>query len=136
MPPTHKRIAIIGGGITGLSAALRVHELAAEQHCDVRITLLEASSRLGGVLHTERIGDYLVEHAADMWITNKPEGIRLCEKLGLTERLIPTNAQYRKSLVLRNGQAHPVPEGFQLMVPEQAWPMLRSPLLSWCGKLR
>ena len=130
------RIAIIGGGISGLSAALRVHELAAEQRRDVRITLLEASPRLGGVLRTERIGEYLVEHAADMWITNKPEGMRLCEKLGLAERLIPTNAQFRKSLVLRNGKAHPVPEGFQLMVPEQAWPMLRSPLLSWRGKLR
>ncbi len=136
MPPTPTRIAIIGGGISGLSAALRVHELAAEQQRDVQITLLEASGRLGGVLHTERLGDYLVEHAADMWITNKPEGVRLCDKLGLAERLIPTNAQFRKSLVLRNGRAHPVPEGFQLMVPEQAWPMLRSPLLSWRGKLR
>ncbi|GDY09233.1 protoporphyrinogen oxidase [Planctomycetia bacterium] len=130
------RIAIIGGGISGLSAALRVHELATEQGRDVRITLLEASDRLGGVLRTERIGEYLVEHAADMWITNKPEATRLCEKLGLAERLIPTNAQFRKSLVLRDGKVHPVPEGFQLMVPEQAWPMLRSPLLSWRGKLR
>ena len=136
MPPTPTRIAIIGGGISGLSATLRVHELAAEQQRDVQITLLEASDRLGGVLHTEHIGDYLVERAADMWITNKPEGVRLCEKLGLAERLIPTNAHFRKSLVLRNGRAHPVPEGFQLMVPEQAWPMLRSPLLSWRGKLR
>ncbi len=130
------RIAIIGGGITGLSAALRVQELAVEQNRDVQITILEESDRLGGVLRTERIGEYLVEHAADMWITNKPEGLRLCEKLGLTERLIPTNAQFRKSLVLRDGKAHPVPEGFHLMVPEQAWPMLRSPLLSWRGKLR
>ncbi len=136
MPPTPTRIAIIGGGIAGLSAALRVHELATEQQRAVQITLLEASDRLGGVLHTERVGDYLVERAADMWITNKPEGVRLCEKLGLVERLIPTNAQFRKSLVLRNGRAHPVPEGFQLMVPEQAWPMLRSSLLSWRGKLR
>lgn len=130
------RIAIIGGGISGLTAALRVHELAVEQHRDVRVTLLEASNRLGGILQTERIGEYLVEHAADMWITNKPEGVRLCEKLGLAERLIPTDAKFRKSLVLRGGRAYPVPEGFQLMVPEQAWPMLRSPLLSWRGKLR
>ena len=130
------RIAIIGGGISGLSAALRVHELAVEQNRDVQITLLEASDRLGGVLQTERIGEYLVEHAADMWITNKPEGMRLCEKLGLADRLIPTDAKFRKSLVLRDGKAYPIPEGFQLMVPEQAWPMLRSPLLSWRGKLR
>lgn len=131
-----RRIAIIGGGITGLSAALRLSDLARERQLAIEVTLLENSDRLGGVLRTERIGEYLVEHAADMWITNKPEGVRLCERLGLAERLIPTDAKFRRSFVLRNGTPYAVPEGFQLMVPEQAWPMLRSPLLSWSGKLR
>ena len=131
-----RRIAIIGGGITGLSAALRLSDLARERAVPIDVTLLENSARLGGVLRTEQIGEYLVEHAADMWITNKPEGVRLCERLGLAERLIPTDAKYRRSFVLRNGTPHSVPEGFQLMVPEQAWPMLRSPLLSLRGKLR
>ena len=130
------KIAIIGGGISGLAAALRAYELAQQSGRDVSITIFESSPRLGGVLRTERIGEYLVEHAADMWITNKPEATRLCEKLGLADRLIPTVEKFRRSLVLRDGRAYPVPEGFQLMVPEQAWPMLRSPLLSWCGKLR
>ena len=131
-----RRIAIIGGGITGLSAALRLSDIARERGLAIEVTLLENSDRLGGVLRTERIGEYLVEHAADMWITNKPEGVRLCERLGLAERLIPTDTEFRRSFVLRNGIPHVVPEGFQLMVPEQAWPLLRSPLLSWRGKLR
>lgn len=135
-PAARFKIAIIGGGMSGLSAALRTHELAQQSGREVSITVFEASPRLGGVLRTERLGEYLVEHAADMWITNKPEATRLCEKLGLADRLIPTDAKFRRSLVLRDGRAHPVPEGFQLMVPEQAWPMLRSPLLSWRGKLR
>ena len=135
-PAARFKIAIIGGGISGLAAALRAYELAQQSGRDVSITIFEAAPRLGGVLRTERIGEYLVEHAADMWITNKPEATRLCEKLGLADRLIPTVEQFRRSLVLRDGRAHPVPEGFQLMVPEQAWPMLRSPLLSWRGKLR
>ncbi len=130
------RIAIIGGGISGLSAALRVTELASEQRRDIELVLIERSDRLGGVLRTERVGDYLVEHAADMWITNKPEAVRLCEKLGIADRLIPTDSKFRKSLVLRNGKPYPVPEGFQLMVPQQAWPMWRSPVLSLRGKLR
>ncbi len=133
-PP--RRIAIIGGGITGLSAALRLSDLARERGNSIEVTLLESSDRLGGMLRTERIGEYLVEHAADMWITNKPEGVRLCERLGLAERLIPTDAKFRKSLVLRGGKPYPVPEGFQLMVPEQAWPIMKSPLLSLRGKLR
>lgn len=133
-PP--RRVAIVGGGITGLTAALKLSDLARERGEPVEIVLLENSERVGGILHTVRIGDYLVEQAADMWITNKPEGLRLCERLGLLDRLLPTDAKFRKSLVLRDGKPYPVPEGFQLMVPEQAWPMLRSPLLSWRGKLR
>lgn len=135
-PNSTRRIAIIGGGITGLSAALRLSDIARERQLAIDVTLLDNSDRLGGVLKTERIGEYLVEHAADMWITNKPEGVRLCERLGLAERLVPTDAKFRRSFVLRNGTPYAVPEGFQLMVPEQAWPMLRSPLLSWRGKLR
>ena len=135
-PNSPRRIAIIGGGITGLSAALRLSDIARERQLAIDVTLLDNSDRLGGVLKTERIGEYLVEHAADMWITNKPEGVRLCERLGLAKRLIPTDAKFRRSFVLRNGTPYAVPEGFQLMVPEQAWPMLRSPLLSWRGKLR
>lgn len=135
-PNVPRRIAIVGGGITGLSAALRLSDIAHERGLAIDVTLLENSDRLGGVLQTERIGEYLVEHAADMWITNKPEGVRLCERLGLAERLIPTDTEFRRSFVLRNGIPHAVPEGFQLMVPEQAWPLLRSPLLSWRGKLR
>ena len=61
-----RKIAIIGGGISGLAAALRAHELAQQSGREVSITIFEASPRLGGVLRTERIGEYLVEHAADM----------------------------------------------------------------------
>ena len=135
-PNQPRRIAIIGGGITGLSAALRLSDLARERGTAIEVTLLENADRLGGVLRTERIGEYLVEHAADMWITNKPAGVRLCERLGLADRFIPTDAKFRRSFVLRNGKPYAVPEGFQLMVPEQAWPILRSPLLSLRGKLR
>ncbi len=130
------RIAIVGGGISGLSAAFRLSELAREVGRAVEVTLFEAASRLGGLLHTERIGEYLVENSADMWITNKPEAVRLCERLGLAERLIPTDATFRKSLVWSRGRPIPVPEGFHLMVPELAWPLLRSPILSLRGKLR
>ncbi len=130
------RVAIVGGGISGLSAAFRLSELAREAGRAVEVTLFEAAPRLGGLLRTERIGEYLVEHSADMWITNKPEAVRLCERLGLAERLIPTDSTFRKSLVWSRGRPIPVPEGFQLMVPEQFWPLLCSSILSLCGKLR
>ena len=64
-PNSPRRIAIIGGGITGLSAALRLSDIARERQLAIDVTLLDNSDRLGGVLKTERIGEYLVEHAAD-----------------------------------------------------------------------
>jgi oxygen-dependent protoporphyrinogen oxidase len=131
-----KRIAVIGGGITGLAAAHRVLELADEKSQPVELTLLEASGTAGGVAGTRRIGDYLVETGADSFITNKPAAIRLCERLGLNDELISTETTFRGSLVLRKGKPVPVPDGFMLLSPAKVWPILKSPIFSPIGKLR
>ena len=131
-----KRIAIIGGGITGLSAAHRVLELAESGAQPVELTLFEATDKAGGVARTRRIGDYLVETGADSFITNKPACIRLCERIGLADELISTETTYRGSLVLRNGKPVPVPDGFMLLSPAKVWPILKSPIFSPLGKLR
>ena len=130
------RVAIVGGGLTGLTTAYRFQELARERGLLLKIVLFEANQRTGGVFGTQRIGDYLVELGADSFITNKPWALDLCLRLGLKDDLIPTNAEYRRSLVLRQGKPVPVPEGFQLLSPVEIWPILKSPLFSWPGKLR
>jgi oxygen-dependent protoporphyrinogen oxidase len=126
------RIAVLGGGITGLAAAHRLLELlpAADVH------LFEASDRLGGILQTVQRGDYLVERSADMFTTREPWALDLCRRVGLAEELIETDERYRRALVVRNGRLYPVPEGFQLMSPSKLWPIARSPLLSAGAKLR
>ena len=123
---------MIGGGIGGLAAALRVRELepAAE------LTLLEAGARLGGVLHTERRGDFLLEHGADSFITNTPYAVELCRRIELDGQLIETNPASRRAFVVRRGRLRPVPEGFALMAPARIWPVLATPVLSPLGKLR
>lgn len=128
------RIAVVGGGITGLAAAHHLVELKQSQ--PVQITLFEASPRLGGIVGTQQIRGYTVELGPDSFITNKPWGIDLCRRLGLEDQLIPTDAQYRRSFVLRRGQPVVVPDGFQLLTPAQVWPVLKSPIFSWWGKLR
>lgn len=128
------RVAIIGGGITGLAAAWRLLELRGSR--PVEIHLFEASSRLGGIVGTQAIQGYHVELGPDSFITNKPWAVNLCRRLGLEDRLIPTNAAYRRSLVLRKGRPVVVPDGFQLMTPAQVWPILTSPIFSWWGKIR
>ncbi len=134
--PAGPHVVVIGGGITGLAAAHRLLELAARDSQPVRVTLLEASGRVGGVFGTRDIAGYRVETGADSFITNKPWALDLCLRLGLESRLIPTIARYRRSLVLHNGRPEPVPEGFQLLTPVKLGPIFRSPLFTWGGKLR
>lgn len=137
-PPVPRacRIAVIGGGITGLAAAHRLLELAADSQTRLHITLFEAADRVGGLFGSERIGDYLIERGADSFITNKSGAVKLCRRLGIEESLIPTDARYRRSLILHRGRPVPTPEGFNLLAPGRLWPMVTTPLLSWRGKLR
>ncbi len=131
-----RRIAVIGGGLAGMTAAFRLQELARQSGQTLEITLFEASDRLGGIVGTEQIGDYLVDVGADSFLTNKPGAVGLCRRLGLEDRLIPTDARYRGALVLFNGRPVPVPEGFQLLSPTAIWPVITTPLFSVWGKLR
>ena len=131
-----KRIAIIGGGLTGLAAAHRLGELALDNKTPVETTLFESGSRLGGLIGTQQIGEYLVDVGADSFLTNKPAAVNLCRRLGIEDRLIPTDTRFRGALVLRNGRPIPVPRGFQLLSPTEIWPVLTSPIFSISGKLR
>ncbi len=126
------RIAIVGGGITGLAAAHRLGELQPRWE----LVLFDADSRLGGVIQTERIDDLLVERCADMFSTRDPWALDLCRRLGVADQLLNTNPAGRKAMVVCRGALHPVPDGFTLMAPARIGPVLRSRILSWKGKLR
>ncbi|MCA9006144.1 MAG: protoporphyrinogen oxidase [Planctomycetaceae bacterium] len=131
-----KRIAVVGGGLTGLSAAFRLQELAQENNQPVEVTLFESQPAAGGWIGTINQEGYLIDTGADMFITNKPAAIELCQRLGLEDQLISTNQQYRGALILKEGKPVPVPLGFELMTPSRILPMLKTPLLSPFGKLR
>ena len=126
------RVAVVGGGITGLAAAQRL----VSKSDAMQVTLFESSRRLGGIIRTEEADGFLIELGPDSFITNKPAGLRLCQEIGFTEHLIPTDAGYRRSLVLRNGQPMAVPDGFMLMAPAKPWAIMTTPVLSLWGKLR
>ena len=68
--PGLRRVAIVGGGITGLSAALRMREAAPTVHVEV----LEASDRLGGVIQTEHRDGSTLEHGPDSLLRRLPWG--------------------------------------------------------------
>lgn len=127
-----KRVAVIGGGISGLAAAHHLRELDPS----LQVDLYEGEDKLGGVLQTTRAPGYLLEHSADNFITNIPWGLDLCRRLGLEPELLPTNESLRKAYVVCRGKLEEVPEGFLLMAPGKIWPILTTPILSPWGKLR
>lgn len=124
--------AVIGGGISGLAAAHRLTELLPQ----VCLTIYEATDRLGGVLETVRRDGYLVERSADSFITKYPWATELCQRLNLSDQLVPTDESRRRALVVRDGRLVRLPAGFVLMTPVSLWSVLASPILSWRGKLR
>src|SRR5215470_6501565 len=131
-----RRIVVVGGGIAGLAAAHRLFELSRERSLGLEVTLLEASPRLGGAIATERVDDFLVEAGPDSFISEKPSVLRLCERLGLTSRLVSTQAAYQKIYIVHNGRLVLLPEGFFLLAPTHFWSFVQTPLFSWGGKLR
>ncbi len=126
-----RRVAVLGGGITGLAAAHRVVERGAGEF---DVVLLEASDRLGGVIATERTEGYLLEGGPDSFVTDKPQAAGLARRMGLGDSIMPTNDRFRRTLVVHDGRLVPLPEAFQLLAPAKLGPFLRSPILSLRGK--
>jgi oxygen-dependent protoporphyrinogen oxidase len=129
-------VVIIGGGISGLSAAYYLQRQAREAGVPLRYTLVERDARFGGKLVTDTVGEFVVEGGPDSLLTQKPWGVQLARELGLADQLIGTNELPRKVYFLANRRPVPMPEGMTLIVPTKLGPFLRTPLLSPLGKLR
>src|SRR5271163_69304 len=111
-----RRIAIVGGGIAGLTAAYELARLA-RGGAAVEAVLFESSSRLGGIIETVREGGFTAEAGPDGWVTAKPWARELAVELGLGDELIPSNDATRKTWIyLRSepnspGRLVPMPDG-------------------------
>lgn len=125
-----KTIAIVGGGMTGLAAALALVD--AEEA--VRVVVLEASDAFGGVCRSFKWGEVLCEEGPDSLVITKPASIELCERLGV--ELVPTLPSTGGALIAKGDRLLPLPEGFQLMAPSRLLPFVRTDHVSWLGKLR
>jgi oxygen-dependent protoporphyrinogen oxidase len=123
-------VAVIGAGISGLSAAYRLHKAGA------RVTLLEASGRAGGVIRTLNDHDCLLEAGPDSWASNKPAGLELVRELGLEAEVIGTREGVRRSFILHKGKLKPLPEGFFLISPMSLRALWKTNVLSLPAKLR
>ncbi len=131
-----RSVVVVGAGISGLAAAYRLQREATAQGHELELTVLDASKRVGGVIHSLRAGDCLLETGPDSMLSEKPRGRELCEELGLSGEIIGTRESSRRSYIARGRKLLPVPEGFYLMAPSRLLPTLASPLFSPLGKLR
>ncbi len=136
-----KQVVIIGGGITGLSAAWQLQKSVAQQGVQLAYTILEQSDRWGGKIQTDTVegfGDapFVLDYGPDAFLTRKPWAYELARELGLSDAILPINVENNRTFVLHDGQVVPLPEGLQLLVPTQWRPFLESPLFSPWGKLR
>jgi oxygen-dependent protoporphyrinogen oxidase len=122
-------VVIIGGGIAGLSAA---YELSRR---GVSFVLLEQRPRPGGVILSEQIDGFTIDGGPDALIIQKPEGIALCNEIGLGDRLIATKPP-RLAYVQRGGRLHPLPAASVMGIPTKVGPFVATKLFSWPGKIR
>jgi oxygen-dependent protoporphyrinogen oxidase len=127
------RIAVLGAGVAGLAAAWELER----DHPGVEVLVLEASSRVGGLVETERTADgYLLEHGPDALLTRKPVTRSLLDGLALEGELLRSSQGPRTTYVARGDRLLPLPEGLVAFAPSALWPIFRSPLLGVAGKLR
>ena len=125
-------VVIIGGGISGLSAAWYLEKQARETGRPLRVTVLERDTRWGGKVLTERVdaplsaedddsdpidGAFVVEGGPDSFLTQKPWALALARELGLGDQLLGTNDHMRNVYVLNRGKPVVLPDGVLLIVP-------------------
>jgi oxygen-dependent protoporphyrinogen oxidase len=130
------KIAVIGGGITGLSAAYYVLKKARELQVPVELTLIEQSGRLGGKINTLHRDGFVIERGPDSFLSRKPAILELVRDLGLERELTGTNPQATANYIVRHGRLHLMPRGLALGIPTEIGPFVRTGLLSPIGKLR
>lgn len=117
-----KSVAIVGGGITGLTAAYRL-----SQH-HIPVTLYESGNRVGGPIQTLREKGYLSEYGPNTILETSPKITSLIDDLGLKQRRINSDPTANKNYIVRNGTMRPLP-----LSPVQ---FALSPLFSIPGKVR
>jgi oxygen-dependent protoporphyrinogen oxidase len=122
-------VAIVGAGIAGLATA---YELSRR---GLSFVLLERAPRAGGVILSEEIDGFTIDGGPDALLIQKPEGIALCDELGLGGRLVSTR-QPRIAYIQRGRRLHALPAASVLGIPTRVGPFVRTRLFTWAGKVR
>nr|WP_148417145.1 protoporphyrinogen oxidase [Oceanobacillus jeddahense] len=129
-----KKVVIIGGGITGLSAAYHLQKKVKAAKLPIDITLVEGSDRLGGRIHTIKKDGFTIEKGPDSLLARKPAAMALAEELGISDQVKRNSTG--QSFMLIKDRLHKMPKGAYMGVPKEVGPLLRSNSFTLDGKLR
>jgi len=124
------RVLVIGGGISGLSAAYDLTRAGAD------CTILEKQARVGGVIETRVSEGCTLECGPDSFLSAKPAALALIKEVGLEDDVIGSNDHQRTTYIWKRGALVALPEGVMMIVPSRVMPMVKTPLLGWGTKIR
>ncbi|EIM05465.1 protoporphyrinogen oxidase [Planococcus antarcticus DSM 14505] len=130
---THK-VIVVGGGITGLSAAYYLQKQAIEQGLEIEITLIEVAHRLGGNIQTLHKDGFVIERGPDSFVSRKNSIQQLAKELEIEDRLVQSAPG--KTYVAVENNLYPIPVGSVMGVPTNFGSFLTSGISSWFGKAR
>jgi len=106
---------VVGGGISGLTAAYRLREAAGEH---ARITLFDPGDRLGGVLRTEQVAGRPMDLGAEAFVLRRPEMPALLAELGLSGRQLATTGA--RPRIYSGQRLHPLPSATIVGIPSSS----------------
>ena len=124
-----KPVVIVGAGITGLATAWFLRR--DDPQCEV--VVVDADTRAGGKIRTERFDGGTVELGPDAFIARVPEGVDLCKAVGLDDLVAPSAG---KAFLWTRGQVRPLPDGLVLGLPTELTAVARSGILTPLGLAR
>jgi protoporphyrinogen/coproporphyrinogen III oxidase len=106
---------VVGGGISGLTAAYRLRSTLGDE---ASITLFDPADRLGGVLRTEQVGGVPMDVGAEAFVVRRPEMPALLDELGLANRQVGTTGA--RPLIYSQDRLHPLPPATLNGIPSSA----------------
>lgn len=130
---TKRKIAVVGGGITGMSAAFYLQQAIQAGEIDADYMLYEAKAELGGRIETVKKDGFTIETGPDSFLARKQSMTELAKDVGLAEDLVPNEGG---SFILSKGRLHKMPEGAVMGIPTKWGPFISTTLFSPAGKAR
>ncbi len=129
-----RRVAILGGGISGLVAAYR---LVSASHTEpVEVVLYEADQRLGGIIQSDLSQGLVLEGGPDSFLKRKPEALELVRELGLGDQIMGTNPHTHGAYIFHRGHFHDIPPGVRAGIPTRLNALWTTELLALGEKVR